>query len=286
LSPQQQELFDRIKHKPIALQTLFKDQTLARALQRLEQRGVIIRSGFTPTDACHVLNLCKDGNAEASELGAKLLARFSGSNLGVSYADAHGVSSAICEQVSQLAAMAMLDSLSASRGQPLSRSQHELLKRSLDSQSDNLIVLTPSLQVPVIGLGAPVASFYPACGRLLNTPVILPEHGDVANALGAVVGSVRQEQVILITPSSGKKVRVMLPDGPQVVDSLEAGAALASEVATTLSVAKAHKAGSIDGAVVVERADKIVEQGGQSVFFESRITAIASGRPAVAQDQT
>ena len=287
LSRQQQELFSRIQERPIALQTLFKDQTLGRALLRLEQQGVVIRAGFTPTDASHVLGLCDSGNCEAAVLGAKLLARFSGANLGSTYSDETDFAHAIRQQIVQLSCMAMLDTASASCGHALSASEHELIRRSLPHQHEqgikknSLVSLTPKLHAPVLGLGAPVASYYPMCEQLLGTRISLPEHAEVANAIGAVVGSIRQEQLIVITPAGGEKVSVMLPGGPRVLDTLEMAVDVAIESATFLAREKATLAGGSEIAVQIKRRDNIVDKNGQSVFFESQITAIASARPTV-----
>ncbi|NLG28486.1 MAG: hydantoinase/oxoprolinase family protein, partial [Chloroflexi bacterium] len=46
-----------------------------RYLERLERLGVVMRAGFTPTDAAHVANQYREWSLEAAELGARLLGR-------------------------------------------------------------------------------------------------------------------------------------------------------------------------------------------------------------------
>jgi len=107
LSIQQRELWKRIEKSPISVQSLFKEQTLERALNRLEQQGLVLRAGFTPTDASHILKLQSGWHREASLLGAQLLMRYSADNLGEQYDSAESFAQARREQVSRLAAMAM-----------------------------------------------------------------------------------------------------------------------------------------------------------------------------------
>lgn len=282
LSLQQRELYDRICEGPIAVQTLFSDQTLERALQKLEQRGVVLRSGFTPSDAAHVLALQSDWQARGAELGAELLLRYSANNLGKSYASRDDFAQSIMDLISQESAMVLLDTVAAcgGRADALSVSQKALIKRSLGTKSRSLFSLDARLHVPVVGLGAPASSYYKATGELLGAEVILPEFAHVANALGAVVGTIRQEQVITIAPAGGKRVSVLFPDGPKSFDDLESGALAAKLECESMARSKANAAGANDVTVTHDRRDIAVKDGDQSVFFESRISALAVGRPA------
>jgi hypothetical protein len=56
------------------------------------------------------------------------------------------------------------------------------------------------LKGPIIGIGAPAGIFLPEVARALRTELILPEHHQVANAVGAVAGSVMVEDEILVYP--------------------------------------------------------------------------------------
>ena len=281
LSLQQRELYEQIAKGPIALQTLFKDQTLERALLRLERKGVVLRAGFTPTDASHVSGVQSTWKAEAACIGAKLLMRYCEDNLGERYSSERAFAMAVSLKTSELSAMAMLDALGASTGTAFTQSQRELVQRSFQSNADALFSLVPRLHVPVVGLGAPAASYYPASVRLLDGTLNSPEFAHVANALGAVVGSIRQEQTLMINPAGGKRVCVLFPDGPVEFDTLEEGAEAAIAKASALASDKARLAGAPNVVLDVVRADNSVKQCDEHVFFESRITVTASGRPGV-----
>lgn len=282
LSSQQQELYDRICEGPIAVQTLFSDQTLDRALQKLEHKGVVLRSGFTPSDASHVLALQNDWESRGAVLGAELLMRYSAKNLGESYESKESFAQSIMSLISRETAMVLLDTIAACGGQAdaLTESQKVLIRRSFTKASSSLFSFAARLDVPIVGLGAPARSYYEATGELLGTDVIVPKYAHVANALGAIVGTIRQEQVIIITPAGGRRVNVLFPEGPESFADLDTGALAAKQVCERLARFKANSAGANEVTVTFGRADIAVKDGDQSVFFESRISALAVGRPA------
>jgi len=281
LSYQQNELFERIRQGPVALQTLFNDQTLERALNRLENRGIVLRSGFTPSDASHVAGLQSDWELRGAKLGAELLMRYSSENLGMEFDNVKAFADTIIDKVSRHAALALLDTVAAAqnKGSGLSDSQRTLILRGFSSTTDQLISVQTKLHVPVVGLGAPARTYYQRTAELLGTSVVLPEYASVANAIGAVVGTVRQSQLIVITPAGGKRVTVLFPDGPEFFESLDAGVAAAQKVAEQLARVKARQAGAVEVTLSFQRDDTVVTHGQESVFFESRITVVAVGRP-------
>ena len=321
LSAQQQELYDRIAEKPVALQTLFSEQTLERALVKLEQRGIVLRAGFTPSDASHITGHQSAWSREAAVIGAKLLQRYAQNNLGPSYDSVESFASAMREAVSRQTALAIVETAYAAgqgsrrqqsgRGGDGRRNSRELGSAELallrecfarDSEHDGSgagsgsgasldsgagsgrgpeLTLRANIASPIVGLGAPAVSYYERSAELLETQSILPEYASVANALGAVVGSVRQRQVIMITPAGGgRQVKVMYPEGPTTYATLEEGAAAATDRAESMARLKAEAAGAVAIDVTTTREDNAVTEGNETVFFESRITALASGRPA------
>ena len=76
---------------------------------------------------------------------------------------------------------------------------------------DDLSITT---KFPLIGVGAPIHIFLPRVAALLGTRAVVPEHSDVANAVGAVV-SRRVAQVQLIIDAIYRNARLIgfeLPD--------------------------------------------------------------------------
>ena len=56
------------------------------------------------------------------------------------------------------------------------------------------------LRQPIIGIGAPAGIFLKEVADIFQTDLILPRHHEVANAIGAVAGSVMVSEEILVYP--------------------------------------------------------------------------------------
>ncbi len=292
LSPKQLSVWNALADGPMALSELFEDQTLDHTVARLEALGLVIKSGFTPSDASHVLGLHDAWNAEAATLAANAVRRYAAGNLGQNWADVQALAQDVLTQVSRMTAncltrSALSDTLP--QGAPgsdgvVTGAQQVLIDLALAPPKDASLVLSSRLADPVVALGAPVKNYYPAVGELLETDIIIPEHAHVANAVGAVVGVVRQRAHATITPIDRVRVRAHAPQAQQEFDSLDAAAKWCLAQTQAEARALAHAAGSDVVDVETTRDDNVVEKDGECVFFESQITATATGRPATLRD--
>ena len=292
LSPKQQSVWDRLGDGPIALSELFEDQTLDHTLARLEALGLVIKSGFTPSDACHVLGLHDTWNTEAAILAANAVRRYAAGNLGPEWADPETLARDVLDQVSRLAAdcltrSALSDSLP--EGVPgsdgiVTPAQQQLINLALAPKPEASLAFSATLKDPVVALGAPVANYYPLTGTLLNTDITIPEHAHVANAVGAVVGVVRQRAHATITPIDRVKVRAHTLSEQRDFDTLENAAQWCTEQTEMQARELALAAGSAVVDIETSREDNVVDQDGERVFFESRIASTASGRPATLRE--
>ena len=286
LTAQQSALVDEVRQHPQSMQSVFAERHFSLALKRLIETGILTIAGFTPTDAAHVCGWYDQWGVEASLQGAILLSRYSKFNLGSEFDTPEHFCERILTQVSRESALCFLASAindsNGSFGAPMPANKRALLEQMFNNASDpdqkGLISMQAQLGVPVVGIGAPAQSFYPAVKEFLEVEVIVPEHAEVANAIGAVVGVVKQSVQITISPVSASRVVVHAPDEQREFDELEAAAAWAQEIATGLALAKAQRAGGTQLQVMVDRNDNIVDQSGQVTFFESIIIATASGR--------
>jgi len=290
LTGQQKELCAALENGPQPLEGLFRDQTLDRAMTALVRRGLVQLSAFTPTDACHVLGEVSDWETQASVLGARLLARYSSENLGAHYDSEQVFAQRVKQRVAEQSALSIVESLlQADAGGKKSKygvaktgltpTQLAMLRSSFVNV-DGALTLQAKIRQAIVALGAPVNAYYPACAACLGTTAILHEHAGVANALGAVVGTVRQDVTITLSPAGGKRVRVHDAAGPEIFSTLEEAADYATERARSTAEERAISAGAIDINLDVDRVDNVVEDNGALVFFGSEITASATGRPA------
>jgi len=166
----------------LAERTSLSALLLEKRLEALVYRQKISVSGFTPTDALHVLGRLDIGDPEPSRRAAAILARAAG--LGVRE---------LCERVVVLTEKAVeaviLDHLIR---QVWGEDQVAPL---LNRRSNSLFDLNFSLKIPLIGIGAAARVFLPRVAQDLGTTVTFPEFFETGNAIGAaLIGSRYLEQ--------------------------------------------------------------------------------------------
>mgnify|MGYP006955162773 CR=1 FL=1 len=164
---------------------------------------------------------------------------------------------------------------------PAALARHPLTTAGLDGHQ-GIVQVRLALGVPVIGLGASAHAYYGAVGDRLGTRMMVPDHADVANAIGAVVGQVAmQASGVVTSPGPGVFV-VHLPDGPARFADQDAAIAALEAALTTQASAKARAAGVEDMRLTTQRDINAVEVEGQPMFIEASIRVTAQGRPRIA----
>ncbi len=202
LKPTEVKLFEKLTDKPQPLDTLLKGASEEGTLTKLVSRGLVQVSGFTPSDAMHVLERQNNWNAEAATLAANVLYRVRDR-----FAQAIALSGAgLCENIKkQLTAQScnvILQTCMAEDGIKVGEGAAELIARSLDRQS-GFVKFSLNLDRPLVGLGASAKVYYPEIGDRLSSECLVPDHADVANAIGAVASEVRVQKTVTITSSDG-----------------------------------------------------------------------------------
>jgi len=147
-----------------------------------------------------------------------------------------------------------------------------------------LVRLETGLAVDVVGLGASAASYYPAVGEKMGCRMILPEHGGVANAIGAVVGRVTMRRAGTVSSPAEGRFRVHLDTGPEDFPDWSQALERLETVLRQEAVADAEASGAEDIHVDVTRDIRKAEIEGQDIFIEASVTVSASGRPRIAVD--
>jgi hypothetical protein len=138
------------------------------------------------------------------------------------------------------------------------------------------------LNLPVIGLGASAASYYPAVGERLGCETILPETGGVANAIGAVVGRVTIRRQGTVTAPSEGCYRVHFETGPEDFTQGETALSALEHHLKEHAKRDAEKSGAEDIHLHATRDIKSAQAEARNVFIEAVITVEASGRPRIA----
>jgi N-methylhydantoinase A/oxoprolinase/acetone carboxylase beta subunit len=291
LPPSQARVWAALAEGPLPLTDLAGGYAGAKAIERLVDRGLVIVSGFTPSDATHILGLHREWSEEAARLGAELWIRDDEAAARPADPDAVTLARRVVEAAILQSGRAIVDSALANEddselaaGGPLGR---QLVDRALGHAggSGPLLTINLALRRPLVAIGAPVGSYYPEVARRLGTRLVVPPHAGVCNALGAVAGGVMQSVSALISAPNEGLFRVHLPVGNTDFTDLERAAAHALAEASQLAARNARTAGAVDIELRHCRADKVHrDPSGLQIFIESRIDVTAFGRPRVASD--
>ena len=247
------------------------------SLDGLMERGLVVASAFTPTDAVHVLGQYCSGSVEAADLGAELWTR----RLDINKRE---FCERVVKQVLIQAGHAVIESaLTEEGGLSLSSRDsvgHLFVNRALGADDGGNLYVTFSLRRSLVGIGAPAATYLTPLAEKLNTHLYVPEHAEVANAIGAVAGGVVQNVRILIQPWEGEKAyRVYSPFGVRDFLELADAKAYATNTACRLARRRAHQAGASRVKVHTKQDDRIVQVGSEQLFIEAEVIATAVGRP-------
>ena len=286
LGAREAELLALIGDDVHPLAHVLKNRIEQGALKRLVERGLVQVAGLTPSDASHVLGSVDAWDKDAAEKALVLFGRRrTGSGSMLAKEPAH-VAEMIVERLTYQTGLALLETVFAEEEPSFEMpedqlARHVLTQRGLQNHR-GLVRVDVGLNLPVIGLGASAASYYPAVGKLMGTDMILPEHAGVANAIGAVVGRVTMRRSGTVTSPSAGLFRVHLETGPE--DFGDEGSAMEriETVLTALAVDDAQEAGAQDIQMRVERDVRKAEAEAREVFIEATIMVEAAGRPRVA----
>lgn len=278
---------ERLSDGPLRLGHAVQSRMENPALGRLISRGLVMLSGVTPSDASHVLGLVNAWDKDAAEKALTLFARRR-TGAGERIApDAGTLARRIIDQLTAQTVDCLLQAGFAEDDldwpDPATLSQHPLTKAGLDHHN-GVMRMQMSLGVPVVGLGASAATYYGAVGLRLGTRMVLPEHGGVANAIGAVVGQVRMQASGTVTSAGEGVFAVHLPEGPKVFsDRDEALNRLETHLRNEAETA-VRASGVEEIRFSVNREISEIEVENRTMFIEAILRVEASGRPRIAED--
>jgi N-methylhydantoinase A/oxoprolinase/acetone carboxylase beta subunit len=157
----------------------------------------------------------------------------------------------------------------------------------MGSISDSDLDCRLALRHPLVAVGAPVQAYLPRTAQQLRTDLIVPEYADVANAIGAVVGSVVQRQRALIRPIDFSDVfRIHLLHEIKDFSTLQEAVDYAKDIVPKHLISMTERAGAEQVDVKLERIDRVTplkEGWGQEIFVETELLFTAVGRPGLAK---
>jgi len=294
--------WERLCQGPVDLEAAnINDRDLARAVARLERKGLAIYTGFTPSDAAHVLGMSDHWNTEAAVCAARIWARqmrhmygLGKWPLGDAGAPARDVVAKVTDTICQKLIEAGLNDAGQMNEANAGKVATLLTAMALGRNAAGSVTDKPaeadvqqpvfalqfSPDLPLVGVGAPAGSYYPAVARGLGVQLVVPPHAHVANAVGAVLGQVAQRVHMTVTQPVRGTFKVFTPGGPvdfrKLDEALDHARALAAEEAR----ARALAAGAAEVTLSFGQLDNRVENEiDGDVFFESTVSVTASGPP-------
>ncbi len=271
-----------IESGPTSVAELAATQLALGTVDRLISRGLLALSAFTPTDAAHVTGDFTGFDTEVATLGAALMAR-QRNGLGEPLAaDESEISKMTLVELHRRSALALMDAAMAHDGLGEAQaSTNPLLAKtySPDTPDKPLASVSMTLGTSLVALGASASTHYPNIAKLMDVDLAVPNHADVAGAVGAAAGSVRQRVMISITQPSEGKFRIHLPGGPSDMVVLEDALEKAREAASQLASDRARNAGATNIDISLREDIKMVPlSADRDLFMEALIHATAEGR--------
>jgi N-methylhydantoinase A/oxoprolinase/acetone carboxylase beta subunit len=300
LSEDELAAWQRLAQGPVDVERAnIEERSLSKAIARLERKGLAIYSGFTPSDAAHVLGLSSHWSTEAATYGARIWARQMRHLYGLgtwaqgdAVAPSRDVVDKVMGAISQKLIEAGLNDAGQMNEANAGKVANLLTAMALHAGAGlgagageaghggapSVFSLRFAPELPLVAVGAPAHSYYPAVARGLGMALELPQHAEVANAVGAVLGQVSQRVHVTVSQPVRGVFRVFAGAGPRDFDALAPAIALAEQLASAEAQLRALDAGAASVTVVLSRWDNQVHNDIDGhMFFEARVTATASG---------
>jgi len=272
----------RLQNGPVRWADAVQSRIETPALARLVQRGLVMVSGVTPSDASHAIGRMADWDVDAATKALTLFARRrigSGDRLSTGPVP---LATAILDRLTKQTVLALLETAFAEEGwdNPAEMARHPLVEAGLNNHS-NITQLSAGMAMSIIGLGASAQAYYGAVGDRLHCDTILPHDGGVANAIGAVVGQVAIHAEGSVTSGGEGAFRVHLPDGPAQFGDKETALSTLRAALTDQASAQATASG-VQNIRITEHLDlREAQIEAQTMFIEATLRITAHGRPRI-----
>ncbi|MFN2185157.1 MAG: hydantoinase/oxoprolinase N-terminal domain-containing protein, partial [Anaerolineae bacterium] len=279
----ERDLVEFLRDRPRPVPEILKHLGVLHAAQvgagELMRQEVIGKAGLTSTDLMHIEGRYEAWDTEAAAHAWKVFCQYQ-------FRDPDELRRQVWSQMSEMIVHAVVTFLSE---RPFELRDRERSLEGADRDMgrwffyNSLYKAHPHLETsirlrqPIIGIGAPADIFLPAVAKALQTDLILPDHHQVANAVGAIAGSVMVEEELLIYPKlsrDGLEVfgyYVQAHDERHEFEELEAALAHARDLSRERALGAALRSGADNPEVTVEE-----QTDGLDTY---RIRAKAIGNP-------
>ena len=285
LRPHERAVVDRVTPTPTPADELVAGGIRWHVLVALAERGDVQLAAFTPTDAAAVLGVHTHVDTAAAMAAAELFARQRDRLGRVVAANAPAIAELVVATIVRRSAEAVLTAAFEHDGIPAVEVGSAVVQRALDGRVDaTAMVVSPvALAGRIVAVGASAATYYPRVAEMLATTAIVPEHADVANAIGAVVGRVTITHAATVS-SPGVGVFLVHGDAdPLRANSVDEARALAERQLVVTVTADMVSAGAPTFETTLHWDERVVDLAGIAMFVEGVLVITASGRPQLSR---
>jgi hypothetical protein len=270
-------LIDLISKKPMPLPEILKALNLLNVSQigaeELLRQEIIGKAGLTPTDLLHAEGRYTSWDRQSAELGLHIFSRYQ-------FKKSDEIRQLVWDRITEVIVHAIVIFLSGKQLNLAAGPENDDMARwfffnSLYADHDHLETRF-RLRQPIIGIGAPAGFFLKDVADKLHTELILPGNYQVANAVGAVAGSVMVEEEILVYPNMSAGLEVLgyymqSNEGREDFEDVGHALARAKNLSHELALGAALRSGADNPEVIVK-----VQSDGLDTY---RVHAKAMGNP-------
>ena len=249
--------------------------------RRLEELGYVRRAALTPTDVLHFTGEYTAWDREAASDALEVFAAIAGE-------PPQEVAERIRREVVRRLSMEIIRRYVSLSTDPIALDECDVCRLFLDnlfsgSRSDEF-KFRFDVAKPVVAIGAPVHAFMPAVGEILSANVIIPEHADVANAIGAITSKVIISEEATIRPSDTGDYVVHTSVEKREFERISDARDYAETLIANLLRDKAPLYGTDESRIELrtkEREGKLAT--GEMVFLEMKVEGAIVGEPVLTQ---
>lgn len=280
LTQREKDICDTLSGGPMMLEDVakaLKIDVYNLKTDGLEQRGIVIRAGLTPTDLMHIRGDFNRYDAQASQYAAEYAARMRGM-------DVDALTDMVYERIRETIYISIA-------GRLIKQTHAKLKKDGLGDGLETLIReswrhrhvpagmldLVLKTHAVLVGLGGPIHIFLDEVADALGTRCVIPKSANVANALGAVVGQVTATADVTIRPDydeAGLCGYAVLGETQSYHEEADDAVEAARRAAMRLAKAEAARRGAAGRIAVTTAVD---ENSAEGMVFEITVSATAAG---------
>ncbi len=252
--------------------------------ERLESLGVIGRSSLTPTDFMHITGSYSPWDKKAALMGAKAMAHRLGMGLETLI---KRVEERVEAMLFSMISNRLLDRAWKRKIGGLNEQAHRLLMMGF-SQDCQEFVCKFNTPLALVSIGAPTHVYLPRVAEKFGTRCVVPEDAAVANAVGAITGSIVAEETVIIKPRyevagitgygchSSADYKEFEDYEPALQWAIDHGRHQAKTIALSM--------GAKEVEVIVDHKEQVADLGEEKedgILLEGRVVVRAIGKAAI-----